>query len=72
VVGRHGLPRSFRALGSACVISSGPAEVEAEEADKCGAEAESDHAVDYKVDAGVEDEAEDIEAGQDPDGNRRM
>ena len=72
VLRRHRLPRPLRTLSPARGIRSRPAEVEGEEADEGGAEAEADHAVDDEVDAGVEDEAEDVEAGQDPDGDWRM
>ena len=64
VFGRHCQTRSFRARGP-----RRQPPVDAEEADEGRPEAEADHAVDDEVDARVEDEAEDVEARQDPHGH---
>ena len=57
--------RQHRAVSVGAATST----LDAEEADERRPEGESDHAVDDEVDAGVEHEAEDVEAGQDPDGD---
>ncbi len=65
VLRRHRHARSLWARGS-----GRQPPVDAEEADEGRSEAQPDHAVDDEVDAGIEDETEDVEAGQDPDGHR--
>ena len=60
--------RQHRAVSVGAATST----LDAEEADERRPEGESDHAVDDEVDAGVEHEAEDVEAGQDPDGDGRV
>jgi hypothetical protein len=65
VLRRHRHTRPLRARGS-----GRQPPVDAEEADEGRSEAQPDHAVDDEVDAGVEDETEDVEAGQDPHGHR--